>query len=112
MFEGSKVELSHLAMTLAVLDLPMRFECGEDCPALAALRRMEESGGEPILLSGDTLFEESIGRTDLPTGSMHTLAESIRNKLYVLPDNTQIYSGHGGTTTIEHEKKYNYFVRP
>ena len=38
MFEGSKVELSHLAMTLAVLDLPMRFECGEDCPALAALR--------------------------------------------------------------------------
>ena len=72
----------------------------------------EESGGDPILLSGDTLFEESIGRTDLPTGSMHTLAESIRNKLYVLPDNTQVYSGHGGTTTIEHEKKYNYFVRP
>ena len=72
----------------------------------------EESGGDPILLSGDTLFEESIGRTDLPTGSMHELTESIRGKLYVLPDNTQVYSGHGGTTTIEHEKKYNYFVRP
>ena len=72
----------------------------------------EESGGAPILLSGDTLFEESVGRTDLPTGSMRMLTDSIRSKLYVLPDNTQVYSGHGGTTTIEHEKKYNYFVRP
>ena len=71
----------------------------------------EESGGDPILLSGDTLFEESVGRTDLPTGDMHTLVDSIRTKLYVLPDNTQVYSGHGGFTTIGHEKQYNYFVQ-
>lgn len=70
----------------------------------------EESGGDPILLSGDTLFEESVGRTDLPTGDSYDLTESIRTKLYVLPDNTAVYSGHTGPTTIGHEKKYNYFV--
>ncbi len=71
---------------------------------------IEETGGDPILLSGDTLFENSVGRTDLPTGDMQDLVESIRTKLYTLPDNTQVYTGHGGSTTIEHEKKYNYFV--
>lgn len=71
---------------------------------------IEETGGDPILLSGDTLFENSVGRTDLPTGDMHDIVESIRTKLYRLPDNTQVYTGHGGSTTIEHEKKYNYFV--
>ena len=70
----------------------------------------EQSEGDPILLSGDTLFEESVGRTDLPTGNMHDLTESIRNKLYVLPDNTAVYPGHGGFTSIGHEKQYNYFV--
>ena len=71
---------------------------------------IEETGGDPILLSGDTLFENSVGRMDLPTGDMHDIVESIRTKLYKLPDNTQVYTGHGGSTTIEHEKKYNYFV--
>ena len=69
-----------------------------------------ETGGDPILISGDTLFEESVGRTDLPTGDMHDLVDSIRTKLYVLPDNTQVFCGHGGNTTIGHEKKFNYFV--
>ncbi len=70
----------------------------------------EETGGDPILISGDTLFEESVGRTDLPTGDTQDLVESIRTRLYVLPDNTQVYCGHGGNTTIGHEKLYNYFV--
>ena len=69
-----------------------------------------QTGGAPILISGDTLFEESVGRTDLPTGDMHDLTESIREKLYVLPDDTQVFCGHGGSTTIGHEKKYNFFV--
>ena len=69
-----------------------------------------ETGSDPILLSGDTLFETSVGRTDLPTGDFHDLADSIRTKLYVLPDNTQVYSGHGGPTSIGYEKKHNYFV--
>ena len=66
----------------------------------------EEAG---ILISGDTLFQESIGRTDFPTGSMGTLVRSIREKLFVLPEDTRVYSGHGDSTTIGHEKKCNPF---
>ncbi len=60
-----------------------------------------------FLISGDTLFEESVGRTDFPTGSTSALVRSIREKLFGLPDDTPVYSGHGEPTTIEHEKKYN-----
>ena len=63
-----------------------------------------------FLLSGDTLFCESVGRTDLPTGSGATLGRSITEKLFVLPDETKVYPGHGDETTIGHEKKYNPFV--
>ncbi len=63
-----------------------------------------------ILISGDTLFYESTGRTDFPTGSMSTLVYSIKEKLFVLPEETTVYPGHGDSTTIEHEKKYNPFV--
>lgn len=66
----------------------------------------EEAG---FLLAGDTLFAESVGRTDLPTGSMSILVRSIRERLFVLPDDTKVYPGHGGSTTIGHEKKYNPF---
>lgn len=62
---------------------------------------------EGILLSGDTLFCESYGRTDLPTGSSAQIADSIRNKLLLLPDDTMVYPGHGEPTTIGHEKQYN-----
>ncbi len=68
----------------------------------------EEDG---ILVSGDTLFEESTGRTDFPTGSMSTLVRSIKEKLFVLPDDVKVFSGHGDMTTIGHEKKYNPFVQ-
>lgn len=60
-----------------------------------------------FLLSGDTLFLESYGRTDFPTGSMSELACSIKEKLFALPEETPVYSGHGDPTTIEHEKRYN-----
>ena len=64
-----------------------------------------------FLVSGDTLFEESVGRTDLPTGNMSTLIRSIKDKLFVLPDETKVYPGHGESTTIGHEKKYNPFCQ-
>jgi glyoxylase-like metal-dependent hydrolase (beta-lactamase superfamily II) len=64
-----------------------------------------------ILISGDTLFQGSIGRSDMPTGDGETLLESIRTRLYVLPDDTVVFSGHGDTTTIGYEKKHNWFVR-
>lgn len=63
-----------------------------------------------ILISGDTLFQESTGRTDFPTGSMSSIVRSIREKLFVLPDDTKVYPGHGDSTTIGYEKKYNPFV--
>ena len=62
-----------------------------------------------ILVSGDTLFAESVGRTDFPTGSMGTLVRSIKEKLFVLPEDTRVYAGHGESTTIGYEKKNNPF---
>lgn len=64
-----------------------------------------------LLLSGDVLFRESIGRTDLPLGSYEELSNAIEKKLYLLPDKTKVFPGHGGETTIGHEKKFNPFVR-
>ncbi len=63
-----------------------------------------------ILISGDTLFEESVGRTDLPTGSTGDLVRSVREKLFTLPEDTLVYPGHGDMTTISHEKLFNSFV--
>ncbi|MBQ7774746.1 MAG: MBL fold metallo-hydrolase [Lachnospiraceae bacterium] len=63
-----------------------------------------------MLISGDTLFYESTGRTDFPTGSMGSIVRSIREKLFVLPEDTKVYPGHGESTTIGHEKRYNPFV--
>lgn len=62
---------------------------------------------EEVLLSGDTLFAESLGRTDLPTGSMQDIVRSILDKLLVLPEDTMAYPGHGEPTTIGHENQYN-----
>lgn len=63
-----------------------------------------------IMVSGDVLFQNSIGRTDLPGGSLPTLENSIRTKLYVLPESVKVYPGHGPSTTIGWEKKNNPFV--
>ena len=66
---------------------------------------------EGIVLGGDVLFQGSIGRTDLPGGDFDTLAKSIREKLFVLPDDVVVYSGHGPSTTIGVEKRTNPFVK-
>lgn len=66
---------------------------------------------DKILISGDTLFLESTGRTDFPTGSTSAIVRSIKEKLFVLPDDVRVYPGHNDATTIEHEKKYNPFVQ-
>ncbi|MCR4922956.1 MAG: MBL fold metallo-hydrolase [Lachnospiraceae bacterium] len=62
-----------------------------------------------ILIAGDTLFLGSVGRTDMPTGSMGELVASIRRKLMVLPDSVRVYPGHGDDTTIGEERTYNPF---
>jgi glyoxylase-like metal-dependent hydrolase (beta-lactamase superfamily II) len=70
----------------------------------------ETTGDQPVLFAGDTVFEESVGRTDMPTGSMSDLVHSVKDKLFALPDETLVLPGHGGSTTIGHEKQYNCFV--
>jgi len=62
---------------------------------------------EKKIITGDTLFANSIGRTDLPGGSHGQLLESVQTKLLTLPDNVVVYPGHGPETTIGHEKRYN-----
>lgn len=61
------------------------------------------------LLSGDTLFADSVGRCDLPGGDARALAASIRDKLVDLPDDTRVYPGHGAETTIGRERRSNIF---
>lgn len=62
---------------------------------------------EGVLFSGDTLFYESYGRTDLPTGSISQIVRSINDKLFILPEDIMVYPGHGEPTSIGHEKRYN-----
>ncbi len=66
---------------------------------------------EKVLISGDTLFLESVGRTDLPTGNSAILFKSILEKIMVLPDEVVVYPGHGERTTIGHERIHNPYLR-
>ncbi len=62
------------------------------------------------LFSGDTLFRSSIGRTDLPNGSFSDLKNAIHEKIFILPDETRVFPGHMGETTVGFEKRNNPFV--
>ena len=65
--------------------------------------------GQKLMVSGDVLFEGSIGRTDLYKGNAEELLSSIRTKLFVLEDDTKVYNGHGNPTTIGFERAHNPF---
>ena len=69
------------------------------------------SSGPGCAIVGDCLFAGSIGRTDLPGGDFDTLEKSIRERIYTLPDDTRVVSGHGPDTTVGQEKASNPFVR-
>jgi hydroxyacylglutathione hydrolase len=69
------------------------------------------SQANSLLIAGDVLFRESIGRTDFPGGNHHDLIQGIQSKLFTLPDDTRVLSGHGFMTTIGHEKAHNPFLR-
>jgi glyoxylase-like metal-dependent hydrolase (beta-lactamase superfamily II) len=70
-----------------------------------------QDGRPHLLFSGDTLFDHEVGRCDLPGGSLDVLRNSVREKMYVLPDDTLVYPGHGPATTIGIEKRENPYVR-
>ncbi|ABK97729.1 MBL fold metallo-hydrolase [Pelobacter propionicus] len=96
--DGMEISFGKLAMT--VLHTPGHSP-GGCCFYLEA---------EQKIITGDTLFADSIGRTDLPGGSHEQLLDSVRAKLFTLPDHVVAYPGHGPETTIGHEKRHNpYF---
>lgn len=68
--------------------------------------------GSDYVISGDTLFQNSIGRTDFPGCDAAALLSGIRRELFSLADHVQVFSGHGAETQIGHEKKHNPYVRP
>ncbi len=80
------------------------------CPGGVCLAVGREDSTERALFVGDTLFAGSIGRTDLPGGSLPTLLRSIREVLFSFPDETVVYSGHGEVTTIGKERRTNPFL--
>lgn len=69
------------------------------------------SAAQKFLIGGDVLFRNSIGRTDLPGGNHQQLLDSIKQRLYTLPDDTIVYPGHGPSTTIGFEKNSNPFIQ-
>ena len=92
-------------VTFGTTELRVRHVPGHSAGSLAFYSEKND-----VVFTGDALFAGSIGRTDLPGGDFKTLIHSIRNKLFVLPPSTVVYSGHGIETTIEREKKSNpYF---
>ena len=89
-------------LSLAGISFEVLFTPGHTCGSVCYLIREEE-----VLISGDTLFQESLGRTDFPTGNQNQIVKSIREKLFTLPEDTLVYPGHGDKTTVGHEKVYN-----
>ncbi len=71
----------------------------------------DNTGKDHCIFSGDTLFAESVGRTDFATGSFSDIVSSIKDKLFLLPDDKVVFPGHGESTSIAHEKKYNPYCQ-
>jgi hydroxyacylglutathione hydrolase len=92
----------------AGIELEVLATPGHSCGHIVYLYK----GGSPwIVFGGDVLFQGSVGRADFPDSDPQTLADSIRQKLYRLPEDTVVLPGHGDATTIGQEKQFNPFVR-
>ena len=109
-FENYKGQLSFIredsAINIGDDELEIRFTPGHSPGHVCFYDK-----AEGFAISGDVLFNGSIGRTDLPGGDFDTLINSIQTQLFTLPDDTKIYSGHGPMTTIGLEKMNNPFVK-
>lgn len=108
-FESSadpEVELAH-GDSLVLGDIPAEVR---HAPGHTPGHVMFYFPGDGVLFSGDVIFQDSVGRTDLPGGDWHTLLTSIRQQVLTLPDDTRILSGHGPETTVGRERRSNpYF---
>jgi hydroxyacylglutathione hydrolase len=98
--DGDRLDLAGLS--IAVAEIPGH-SCGHVVFGIDDVR-------PGLVFAGDVLFHEGIGRTDFADGDFRALAAGIRGKLYRLPDDTVVLPGHGGPTTIGHEKRHNPFV--
>jgi len=96
--EGDVIEVGNLQ--LKVLDTP-----GHSPGSISLVVE-----GEGRILVGDLVFQGSVGRTDLPGGSMDTLVRSVREKIFVYPDDTRLFPGHGPATTVGRERRGNPFL--
>lgn len=118
---GQQAEMFHIPMKLGPVEID-RFISASTTLYLGneRIEIIETPGHSPggvcyyvpessFILTGDTLFQGSIGRTDLPGGNHNTLLRSISTGLFNLPDNTVVYPGHGPSTTIGKEKRTNPF---
>ena len=99
--EGDQLTLA--GMTFSVLETPGHTPGGV-CYVLG-------EGDDMVVFCGDTIFAESIGRTDFPGGSYDTLLKSIKNKILTLPDEAQLLPGHGPGTSVGWERKRNPFLQ-
>lgn len=123
-YEANPQVAGMYGMALAPLPEPV-YDLADDEPIAAAgiaLRQILAPGHSPgsvcfydadaeLLVGGDVLFRESIGRTDLPGGDHATLLRSVRERVYGLPEATTVWPGHGPATTVGHERDHNPFVR-
>ena len=94
-------------ISLAGLDLAVREISGH---SLGHVVFVAEGLTPPVVFGGDVLFKEGVGRSDFTDGDFTALAAGIREHLYTLPDETIVCPGHGGPTTVGHEKRHNPFV--
>jgi glyoxylase-like metal-dependent hydrolase (beta-lactamase superfamily II) len=102
--EGDRIEVG--SIRLEVIETPGHTP-GSIC---LSLNRPPGEPGEPTLFSGDTLFREGIGRTDLWGGDYRTIMTSLREKLFSLPEDTLVHPGHGPATSIHDERRSNPFL--
>ncbi len=114
--EAFGLPMSHVKEIDIYIDGNTKVKFGDSC--IKALHTPGHADGsiclysekDSFVVTGDVLFYESIGRTDLQTGNYDLLQKSIWEELFTLPDDTKVYPGHGPDTTIGHEKTHNPFV--
>jgi glyoxylase-like metal-dependent hydrolase (beta-lactamase superfamily II) len=94
-------------VALAGIDFEVRY-----VPGHAPGHVLLYSALDRVAFVGDVVFQGSIGRTDLPGGNYQTLMTSIREQVMTLPEETQLYSGHGPVTTVAEERRFNPFIAP